>query len=1183
MKHLQHQAALLLALLFTFSANAGSNRVEYVENGGQWESNVLYQGNLVDGKVYAERNRLTYVFYSREDLEAVHELADNSANPNAAIENSIIRAHAIRVSYLNSNTEVSISASDIADGILNYFTGNDPSKWASNLHAYHSVNYSNLYEGIDMKLYSNQHNLEYDFIVNPGRSVSTIAMRYDGAEDLSISEGNLLIRTSVNTVTELMPVAYQVVNSQRVAVRCNYVLNGNTVTFETDPYDTSIPLVIDPVLVASTYMGSSVDSWGQCASYDDAGNPISAGRCFGTGYPVTVGAFQVNFSGNIDMSISKMTPTGSARVYATYLGGSGADYAQNMSCTVNGDLYVYGSSNSTNFPVTIGCYDNTFNGGYDIVITHFNSTGSALVGSTYVGGQMDDGYGVIGLNAQDYARGQVIENAGGEIFVASFSSSLNFPFTVGSYSTINHGGMDAVVFKLNPTCSSLLWSTSLGGSGTDEAYSVALATNGDVVVSGVTTSQNFPSTSGAYRTTYQGGNYDAFVSHLSGNGANLVASTFFGNTGNDEALGLSLDGSDNVYIAGYNSVAYTISSGVYGNANSGTFIAKLNPALSSLQWQTAIGNGMITEHLVVNGFMIDDCGNIYLSGFTGFGSGYPVTSNALYSSSSIGNYHLTILSPNATSFLYGTYYGGTHAHGGASNLDKRGTVYQTVCITSGFPTLPGSYATTNPFGVFQNPVFKIDNQGTSVQASASLSASSQVSSVSGCAPLLVNFYNNSNGNSYIWDFGDGSPQVTTTTATHTYTVAGNYTAMLIAYGTGSCNGSDTAYLTINVDAVTLTISPNIGVCAGSGVMLQVGGASTYVWSPSTGLSSTTDSIVVCIPTATTTYTVVGTSVSGCTDTATVTVTYNVPPVAVINPPGPLQTCSGNPTMLYATQGSGYSYMWFQNGIPVIGAGADSLAVTTSGNYFVIITDANGCSGSSTSVSVTQGIGPVVTISATGGTCGAGVILIGYSGAPIILTANAPGAITYTWSTGATTQSITVNQPGTYTVVAYDINGCPSTGPGGSYTVTAVNVACGHNGNKVILCHVPPGNPGNPQTICVAASSIPWHLQNHPDDCIGPCSLYYPRSTPELEAIVNEYGFYVEAYPNPFSNSFALHLIAAPDEAVSVNIYDVTGRIVEQYASVNEQTLIGGGLPEGFYHALVMQGNERQVIELVKTN
>jgi hypothetical protein len=1094
MKHLQHLASLLLVVLFTNPVTAGGNRVEYVQNGGQWESNVLYSGDLVDGKVFAERNQLTYVFYSREDLEAVHELADNSSNPHAAIENFMIHAHAIRVSYLNSNPEVNISSSDVADGIFNYFIGNDASKWASNLHAYRNVTYSNLYNGIDMKLYSNEHNLEYDFIVNPGSSVSTIAMRYDGADELSLDGGNLLIRTSVNTVTEMKPVAYQVINSHRVAVRCNYVLNGNVISFETEPYNTSLPLIIDPVLIASTYTGSSVDSWGQCASFDIAGNPVTAGRCFGVGYPTTVGAFQVNFSAGIDMSISKMTPTGNARVYATYLGGNGTDYAQNMSCTSNGDLHVYGSSNSTNFPVTTGCYDNTLAGGFDIVITHFNSTGSALVGSTYVGGTLNDGYGIIGLNAQDYARGQVTENSAGEIFVASFSSSTNFPFTVGAYSTVNQGGMDAVVFKLNATCSSLMWSTNLGGTLTDEAYSIALASNGDVVVSGVTQSQNFPSTSGAYRTTYQGGTYDAFVSHLSANGATLVASTFFGNSGSDEALGLSLDGSDNVHIAGYNSVAYPITGGCYGNANSGTFIAKLNPALSALTWQTTIGNGQITEHLVVNGFQVDDCSNIYLSGFTGFGGIYPVTSNALYSTSTIGNYHLTILSTNATSLLYGTYYGGTHAHGGASNMDKRGTVYQTVCITSGFPTLPGSYATNNPFGVFQNPVFKIQN---------------------------------------------------------------------------------------DISSANITVSPNTSMCLGSSVVLTVTGASTYTWSPATGLSSTTDSAVTASPSTTTTYTVVGSNGS-CTASGTVTVTVNQPPVAAINPAGPVQTCSGNPTMLYATQGTGYTYQWYESGNPVAGATLDSLAVTSSGNYTVVITDANGCSGSSNSVSVTQGVGPVVTIAATGGTCGAGVILIGYSGAPIVLTANAPGAVSYTWSTNATTQSITVTQAGTYSVVAYDANGCPSSGPGGSFTVTAISVACGHNGDKVILCHVPPGNPNNPQTICVAASAIPSHLANHPDDCIGPCSLYYPRTASELEAIVNEYGFYVEAYPNPSSDGFALHLIAEPDVTVSVNIYDITGRLVEQYGTVNEKTIIGRELPEGFYHAVVLQGNDTQVIELVKT-
>jgi hypothetical protein len=392
---------------------------------------------------------------------------------------------------------------------------------------------------------------------------------------------------------------------------------------------------------------------------------------------------------------------------------------------------------------------------------------------------------------------------------------------------------------------------------------------------------------------------------------------------------------------------------------------------------------------------------------------------------------------------------------------------------------------------------------------------------------------------------------------------------------------------VPVSALTVIDSSANAVCGQNNgwASVSVTGGSppyTYSWSttpPQTGATAT--------GLGAGSYTVNISDASGCAFAQEIfNITATPAAFATITPPGPIQACSGSPSVLYANTGVGFTYQWFESGNPISGATLDSLVVTTSGSYTVFVTDNNGCTDTSQPVTVTQGVGPVVTVTATGGSCGSGVILIGYSGAPIVLTANAPGAVSYSWNTGNpgdTLADLTITQPGTYTVTAWDANGCPSTGPGGTFTVTAISVACGHNGDKIILCHVPPGNPNNPQTICVAASAIPSHLANHPDDCIGPCSLYYPRTNPEMMSKIAEYGFYAEAYPNPTTNSFALHLIAAPDMPVSVNIYDVTGRLVETYADVTEKTQIGSKLSVGMYSAEVRQGEEHQVLQLVKTN
>jgi hypothetical protein len=280
--------------------------------------------------------------------------------------------------------------------------------------------------------------------------------------------------------------------------------------------------------------------------------------------------------------------------------------------------------------------------------------------------------------------------------------------------------------------------------------------------------------------------------------------------------------------------------------------------------------------------------------------------------------------------------------------------------------------------------------------------------------------------------------------------------------------------------------------------------------------------------------------------------------------------------------SPYSYSWsttpVQNGATATGLGA--------GTYTCSIVDACG-SAAAQIATIGSTPGDSVVVDQSGGNCNAGVLTSPFPGSPIILTAtvyNGTAPYVYLWSDGETTASISVTTAGTYSVAVTDANGC-TTPPsaGSSVAVSAVNVACGHNGDKIILCHVPPGNPGNPQTICVSASAIPSHLANHPGDCVGPCSLYYAPRYSEVLNQIDERGFFAEAYPNPSSKGFQLHMIIAPDVAVLVHIYDVTGRIVETYNNVTEQTILGSKLAEGMYSADVIQGDNHQMLNLVKTN
>jgi hypothetical protein len=288
-------------------------------------------------------------------------------------------------------------------------------------------------------------------------------------------------------------------------------------------------------------------------------------------------------------------------------------------------------------------------------------------------------------------------------------------------------------------------------------------------------------------------------------------------------------------------------------------------------------------------------------------------------------------------------------------------------------------------------------------------------------------------------------------------------------------------------------------------------------------------------------------------------------------------CSNNPALLTATAGPGYTYQWYLNNNVITGETNQTLTVSNTGMYSVAITDANNCSASSTQVEVLQGAGPVVTILGPPQVgCLQNTIYIGYGPQSATLTAVSSTAVSYLWSTGATTQSISVTTSGSYSVTAFDANGCPSDStPESQITITVIDIRCGHGLKKILFCHVPEGNPGNPQTICIAPSAVASHLALHQYDCIGPCSLYFQRlSETDIMDIIS-------IYPNPSNSTFIISTTMHPHETMHLNVYDVTGRIVLSQNIISEKTEIGAELSEGVYHIEIISGGESAIYKIVK--
>ncbi|MCC6690064.1 MAG: SBBP repeat-containing protein [Bacteroidia bacterium] len=627
--------------LISFSHS--SSTLMFEENKGQWDQRILFKSEVKNIDLYFESGAITF------KMRDLHELISNhhpKSKERIIAEKATAYYHAYRVDFVDANTNVIPRPIRMSPAYHNYYVGNDSKHWASQVRLFEELSYGNIYNGIDLKIYSSDMRPKYDFVVKTGADPSKIVMKYSGADNLSLTNENLTISTSLGIVTEQKPYAFQIINGQKVEVICKYILKEHVVAFGfPNGYDKNYELVIDPVLIGSTYSGSTADNWGFTATYDNSGNMYAGGIATNTtrgpntatgAYPVTVGAYQVTFAGGgtggiidwpWDIAITKYDPTGQNQIYATYLGGSENDYPHSMVVNDQDELYVYGKTYSTNYPVSTNAYDKTHNGGADIVVTKFNSAGSALLGSTFIGGSSDDAvnydaaeytFGNLKFNYGDDARGEIIVDNNSDCFIASCTKSSNFPVTAGAYkTTYAGGGQDGCVLKVSSDLSTLVWSTYLGGNQDDAVYGIALDSKNNVYTSGGTMSANFPVTAGVLNGTYKGA-IDGFISVFKSDGSVLTASSFMGTANYDQCYFVQVDKKDYPYVYGQTKGVYTVTSGVYSSTKGGLFIHKLNSALTATVFSTIIGDGVNTApNVSPSAFLVDNCETIYIAGWGG--------------------------------------------------------------------------------------------------------------------------------------------------------------------------------------------------------------------------------------------------------------------------------------------------------------------------------------------------------------------------------------------------------------------------------------------------------------------------------------------------------------------------------------------------------------------------------------
>jgi gliding motility-associated-like protein len=863
-------------MLASMPQNGG--KIHFIENKSQWEERIRFMSSFKGGRILFENDAVTYHFIDPAYAEKLG--AHKTTKDTASLKDSMVEHYVYRMRFEKANPEASLSGLHPKEEYHNYYIGNDPSHWATGVKLYQMLHYTRLYEGIDAFFYEQGQTYKYELVVAGHADPSQIRLKYEGADKLFIKNNTLYIKVGKHQSVEQQPFAYQWSQAgEKVKVECAYRLEKNMLTFQLGDYDKTRTLIIDPTLVFASYSGSTDDNWGYSATYDAAGNLYGAGTVYhamGKNYPYTTGAYQTyHRGGSCDIGITKFSANGTQRLFSTYLGGDGTDVPHSLVVNNSGDLFVLGTTSSSNYPTTTGAFGTTFSGGMpyvltganyystgsDIVITRFNAAGTQLLASTYYGGSGNDGLDLqLCASYSDEVRGGIQLDNMGNVYIVSSTTSSDLPVTGGFQSAYGGGAQDGLVAKFSANLQTLIWASFIGGSSVDAAYGIEVDGSNNVYLCGATQSDDLAVTYGVMQSTRAGGT-DGFVAKISSNGA-LLALTYYGTASKDHIYLISLDGEDYVYVAGQSeggSAAWVYNVG--WNSGMGQFVSKLSNNLTQRVWSTSFGDNDDGIDISLTALMVDVCGNIHLSGWAGIDrpggnmlstTGLPTSLDALKNTTDGKDFYFISIAKDANQLMYATFYGGDqyyyysgeHVDGGTSRFDKKGIIYQAVCAgcggNSSFPTSPANVV--SPTNQSQNcnlGVIKFSFDLRGVVAMFVPLASDVV-----CLPDSLYFDNRSLVSDdpdarilYYWDFGDGSTD-TVASPKHLFPTPGTYYVRLVVVDSASCNVSDTVVRQIVAMGGTSDTLPTLTLCRGD--MMQIGTIDapgvTYRWSPAAGLT-----------------------------------------------------------------------------------------------------------------------------------------------------------------------------------------------------------------------------------------------------------------------------------------------------------------------------------------------------------
>lgn len=962
-------------LIFTFHINClhaitdlpkTSTTLSFKENKGQVSDqyykarpDVLFSGTAGNLLFHLKNNGIAYQlnrvdsWTKQEGITPIRHGKENIAEPDQ------ITIYRLDINWLNANTDASIKKGEVLEGYDNYYLETCP-QGALHVKSYKNITYQQLYAGIDLKWYEKNGNLKYDYLVAAGADYKQIQLEFNGAEKLNISKkGELVIKTPLGEITEAAPYVTQ--NGKQLVAK--WLINKNIVSFDIKNIDPSQSFVIDPLIrLWGTYYGGNNFDSGFSSYADAAGNVFMCGSTLSNNAQTiaTIGSFQNTFGGIAgnntgDAFLVKFSSSG-VRLWGTYFGGAGDEYAMNCCVDINGDIYLTGATSSTNTSAisTPGCHQFSRGGGsppfWDAYLAKFNSAGIRQWGTYYGGNDIDMGNGVTTDNA-------------GNIYLSGYSNSTNpnVIATPGSHQTSNAGNGDGFLAKFDGT-GTRLWSTYYGGEYPDNSTACVIDNSGNIYMVGVTNSTTSIAiaTPGSHQPTYGGGALGGIIYYGDGYIVKFDPSgvrqwgTYYGGLGQECIYNCAMDAAGNIYFSGP-----TASNGgtsiatpgshqfIYGGGNSDAMLVKFNQA-GVRQWGTYYGGAGVEDYSYCFFDNINNC--MYISGMTGSSSGTAIATPCTYQDIYGGGTTDAFLAKFtiSSSRVWGTYFGGTGSDDFSTNaVDGGGNVYLVGETSSTGTVIASSGSHQSIFGGGQKDAFviKFDGckpfQNTSPPSNQTIclgNSAALTTTVAGCS---LTWFNTIGG----LPIGTGSViSVSPVSSTIFY---------IDELSCGSSNNLGSFSITV-VPAVTVAVNANTLICSGNTLNLNATGTSNYTWMPG-GLNTASITIN---PLISITQSVIGSN-GYCNDTASIYINVIPNPNVTINV-FPSPSCSGSAVTLTAIGAQNYTWSPANNLASTNGATAVSPPLFTNETFTLTGSNVSGTLSCSNQTLLTVNVIPSFT-------------------------------------------------------------------------------------------------------------------------------------------------------------------------------------------------------------------------------